>query len=76
MDHSFGVAKVEFGNVAQKVHVGFPERADGAHVLPIAFESVGVHFFSRIEHCGQNVFAEILFGIGVFFVQFEIFEQL
>ena len=76
MNNVVTVVKLKIGGNAQKVHICFQQRTYRADVLPIAFKAVREHLLACVEHCGQNVFAEIIFGIRIFLIQLEILIKL
>ena len=60
--------ELEGGLLAQQIHVGFPQRIDGSHVLPVAVEGIGHHFVTGGQETGDDVLAKVVGGIGVFLV--------
>ncbi len=59
----------------QDLHVGLPQAGNGAHVLPVTAEVVGVHTAPVLEQVGNDVFAEVVFGVGVGLVLGEVLFQ-
>ena len=49
----------------QNLHVGLPQAGNGADVLPVAAEVVGVHTAAVFQQVGDDVLAKIVLGVGV-----------
>ena len=61
--------------IAQQIHVGFPKARDGSDVFPIALKGIGIHLFTCGQHGGDDVFTEIVGGIGIGIVGLQILHQ-
>ena len=57
---------------SEHIHIGIPQRVQGAHILPIALEAIGHHFFPGTEHGGDDIFAEVVGGGGVCLVMQQV----
>ena len=76
VDGPAGVVQVDAGTGGEHIHVGIPQGVDGAHILPVAVEAVSGQPFPGAEHIGDDVFAEVVGGVGVSLVRDEVFPQL
>ena len=72
---AFFAVEVEGRICTQQFHVGLPQGVDGAHILPVALEFVGVELMSRCQERRNNVLAEVVFGGGILLVGNEELAQ-
>ena len=59
----------------QHLHVGLPQAADGADILPVAAEVVGVHTAAVLQQVGNDILAEIVLGVGVSLILGQVLLQ-
>ena len=59
----------------QDLHVGLPQAGDGADILPVAAEMIGIHTAAVFQQVGDDVLAKVVLGVGIGFVLGEVFLQ-
>ena len=59
----------------QHLHVGLPQAADGADILPVAAEVVGVHTAAVLQQVGNDILAKIVLGVGVSLILGQVLLQ-
>ena len=68
--------EVEGRVLAQQVHVGLPQGADRADVLPVALEFIGEQAVALVQNGGDDVLAEVVLGTRVLLVlDEELFQH-
>ena len=68
--------EIEGGVLAQQVHVGLPQGADRADVLPVALEFIGEQAVALVQNGGDDVLAEVVLGTRVLLVlDEELFQH-
>ena len=68
--------KVKTGLRVQKVHIGFPQAVNRADVLPVALKAIRKHTLACVQHGGQHILTEVIRGVLVLLVRFQIRAQL
>ena len=66
------VVQVDRHGHFEQVHVRFPEGFDGAHVLPVAVEGVGIQVLAGLKHRRDDVFAEVVAAVRIGLVQLQV----
>ena len=69
------VPQVQRGVLAEEIHIRFPQRLNRSDVLPVAREGIRHHLLTRRQHCGNDVLAEVVGGLGVLVVLAQVFLQ-
>lgn len=68
--------EVEGGVLAQQIHIGLPQGADRADVLPVALEFIGEQAVALVQNGGDDVLAEVVLGTRVLLVlDEELFQH-
>ena len=57
------------------IQVGLPQTVNGAHIFPVAGEGIGKQPLAGVQHGGDDVLAEVVFGIGIGLILGEIAAQ-
>ena len=76
VDGPFSVVGVDAVVGGKHIHIGVPQGVDGAHVLPVALETVSGHLFAGVQHGGDDVLAEVVGALLIGLVSDEVLPQL
>ena len=70
------IVEVDRAILLEKLHIRFPQRFDGPHILPVPVKFVSVHRLIPLDHGGYDILAKIIGGSRILLILRQIKSKL